>query len=464
MGCISVSAEETPQIYERSKAAVYNPQTGTFIFDQDGERTTESATSTKMTALILIYDHFYNRTDTTVTVKAEHLKSIGAATNPATPMIGLKSGNTYTVEELIKTACVSWANDAINPLIYAVCQEKDIEYADFIELMNQYVSSIGCVDTVYKNALGIADEGNRTTAKDVAVICAEFYNRYDLLDASGKAYYHLQGSTIHTRNYLLSERIMAGNYLKGARGFFAGQARSNGGYCVATSVENGPLTYIVVVLDGGMFLYDEEGNRYFEEGKNPYTDVKTLVSWAKSNYTHKTVCRAGDAIDELMLELGKDKDHVIVCAEKTIETISLTGDDLSGLVINITYDPERVYTFKKDDGTEVNAVKAPVSKGETIGMAEFILNGISIGTTNLNVSESIDADTVINFLNSVEDALFSPIAKTIFTVVMVLLGLYLAYCLVAFTVRVVRKVKKDAADTQKEQKLKAIRERKDKKK
>ncbi len=451
------------QIYGGCKAVVYNPQTGTFIFEQDGDDRTEAATSAKMTAVILIYDLFSSNLYKEITVESKHLRNIGSATNPATPMIGIRAGNVYTVEELIKAACVSWANDAVNVLIYAYCEEKGIEYEDFADIMTEYAEGIGCEDTRYREPLGKSELGSRTSARDVALLCAEFYNRYDLLTASSQAYYLLQGSTIHTRNYLLSQRIMAGNYLKNARGFFAGQAHAAGDYCVATSVENGHLTYIVVVLDGCMYLYDEEGNRYFEEGKNPYTDVKALVEWSRDRYNYFTLCRAGDALDEILLEQGKNSDHIVVCAKDKIEAISRTGDDLTGLDIKITYDTDRVYTVTGEDGKVRYAVKAPITKGEILGMAEFTLNGNFVGSTQLLAADNIDTDTVIKFFETVESMLFSPTAKTILTVVLVLAGLYILYCAAAFIVRVVKKVKKDAADTKKEQKLKELKERKNKK-
>ena len=455
--------EERPLIYEGCKAVVYNPQSATFVYEQDGDARTESATSTKMTAVMIVFDNFRTRLDTVVTVTAASIKDVGNASNPATPMVGIKAGNTYTVEELLRTACVSWANDVVNTLIHAYCGDTDTDYRDFPDIMTEFAKSIGCEDTRYKEPLGKNGMGNRTSARDVALLCNEFYNRYEIFTATAQPYYVLQGSNIHNRNFIFSERIMPGNTIKGARGFFAGQASAMGGYCVATSYENGPLTYIVVVLDGCMFLYDEEGVRYFEEGKNPYKDVKTLIDWAKKSYNFITLCRAGEALDELVLQQGKGEDHLVVCAKNKIETITKTGSDLSGLEIKITYDTERVYTIQTEDGKEKKAIKAPVTKGEQIGMAEFIFNGAVVGNTQLLAAESIDADTVINFFDTVEQMLFSPTAKTILTVVLVLAGLYVLYCVTAFGVRTYKKVKKDVADTKKEQKLKELKERKNKK-
>lgn len=452
-----------PAVYPSSKAVIYNPQTGTFVYDHKGDSRTEAATSAKMTALILIYDEFSTRLDNVITVKAEHLKNIGAATNPATPMIGIKAGNSFKIEELIKAACVSWANDAVNPLIHAYCEETGVSYDDFADKMTEYAESIGCSDTRYKEPLGRGDMGNTTTARDVALICAQFYNRYDLFISSAAGYYVLQGSTIHSRNYLLSERIMPGNYLRGARGFFAGQAFASGNYCIATSVEDGPLTYIVVVLDGCMYLYDEEGVRYFDEGKNPYTDIKTLVEWAKSRFSYINICLEGDAVDEILLEQGRNTDHLVVCTKNKIQTIGRIEDDLSGLEVKITYDTERVYTVTDKNGKSQYAIKAPVTKGETLGMAEFILNGAVIGSTPLLAADNVDTDTVVKFFETVESMLFSSTAKTVLTVVGVLIGLYVLYCLAAFAVRVVKKVKKDVTDTKNEQKLKELKARREKK-
>ena len=130
---IDTSSESSkPSVYKGSKAVIYNPQTSTFVYDYKGDARAEAATSAKMTALILIYDLFSTQLNTVVTVNKEHLTNIGAATNPATPMVGLKAGNAYKIEELIKAVCVSWANDAINPLIYAYCEKKGIEYDDSV--------------------------------------------------------------------------------------------------------------------------------------------------------------------------------------------------------------------------------------------------------------------------------------------------------------------------------------------
>ena len=72
-----ISAPESgePVIYENCKAVIYNPQTGTFVYDHKGDARAEAATSAKMTALILIYDLFSTNLNSVVTVKAEHLKN-----------------------------------------------------------------------------------------------------------------------------------------------------------------------------------------------------------------------------------------------------------------------------------------------------------------------------------------------------------------------------------------------------
>ncbi|MBO5401594.1 MAG: hypothetical protein J6A85_00305 [Clostridia bacterium] len=188
-----------------------------------------------------------------------------------------------------------------------------------------------------------------------------------------------------------------------------------------------------------------------------------MVNWSKDRYNYFTLCRAGDALDEILLEQGKNSDHIVVCTKDKIEAVSYTGDDLSGLEIKIIYDTDRVYTVTGEDGKTRYAVKAPITKGEILGMAEFTLNGNLVGSTQLLAADSIDTDTVIKFFETVESMLFSSTAKTILTVILVLVGLYILYCVAAFTVRVVKKVKKDANDTKKEQKLKELKERKNKK-
>ncbi len=476
--CLPVSAEQSEevQIYANSRAAVYNIQTKTFLYDISGDTRTVAATSTKVCALILLHDYFASQPLTEITVEAAHLKGIGTAVDPSTPMLGLKKGNVYTAQSLIAATCVSWSNDAISPLIHTYCSMNGIEYKEFAQKMTELAKSIGCTDTVYVEPLGMSDMGNYTTAKDIALLCAEFYGRYDLYTASNQGTYLLKGKaekkdgtledtrfTVHTRNYLLSPRIMAGNTHPDANGLFAGQASSRGGYCVATAVESGPLTYITVVTDGCMYLYDEEGVRYFEEGKNPYDDIKTLIEWVKNRFEYVTLCKKGDAVDEIFVEQGKNTDHVVLQAQEKIETIHPKGEDLSSLEVKLTYNTERVYTVADESGATKYAVKAPVKGGEVLGMAEYILNGNLVGKTQLLAADEIDTETAIKFLEKIESALFSPMAVTVLTVVLVLAGLYITYCVIALIVRVVKKVKKDAAATQKEQKLKQLKNKKDNK-
>lgn len=441
-----------PDIAPGCMAVVYNPQSGKFLFSQNGGGSTEPTVTAKMVALLLIYAEFRTDMSAEITVTAESIRNVGTAYDTSTPMIGLTAGSTFTAQELISCAAVSWANDCINPLIYALCARQGIEYSDFDEKMTEYAESLGCKATLYKEPLGRAGRGSKTTAEDVALICSEFYNCYDLLSLSSAGYYSLRGSTIHNRNYLFSERIVSGCTLGGMRGMCAGQYASSGGYCLCSAYDYGALTYIFVIMNGGILLFDEEGNRYFNPSANPYADISALRTWVTAEYGYVTLCEKGDAVAELTADRAQGTDHLVLSASETVRVLLESSYSEADITERINYDLSRITSSRDSSGKTIYTISAPVTKGETLGMISYLYNGEVIGSSPLVASDNLDTDTVLDFFDKAKEMLFSPTALTIFRVLLILAALYVAYCIAAFAVRVVKKVKKDAAETKKQQK------------
>lgn len=260
--------EEPPVITSGNSIVIYNVETDTFLFENDGTRSLAPTVVSKLMTAMIAADH-YESLSAKVTVAAEALRDIGAAGDISAPRLGLTAGSEMTVEDLLCATLVSSANDAACALAYDI---SGGDMAAFVEEMNRRAEAIGASDTHFTSPAGVYSDRSHTTARDAARIAGAFYNYNRLLEISSLPYYQL-GNTMHTKNYLLSEALMKGCTLAGVKGIAAGQAKADGEYCLITAAESEALTYIFVVMDAAGENRYNDGTRDFP-AENAYNDVK----------------------------------------------------------------------------------------------------------------------------------------------------------------------------------------------
>ena len=231
--------EEPPVITSGNSIVIYNVETDTFLFENDGTRSLAPTVVSKLMTAMIAAD-LYESLSAKVTVAAEALRDIGAAGDISAPRLGLTAGSEMTGEDLLCATLVSSANDAACALAYDI---SGGDMAAFVEEMNRRAEAIGASDTHFTSPAGVYSDRSHTTARDAARIAGAFYNYNRLLEISSLPYYQL-GNTMHTKNYLLSEALMKGCTLAGVKGIAAGQAKADGEYCLITAAESEALTYI----------------------------------------------------------------------------------------------------------------------------------------------------------------------------------------------------------------------------
>ena len=111
--------------------------------------------------------------DTQITVSAT------AAGQPPTKF-GFKTGQKLTVQQALTAMLVTSANDAS----VALAEQVGGSEAGFVLRMNGAVQKLGMIGTRYQNATGLPDDGQVTTARDLAVLSLalihEFPDRYGM--------------------------------------------------------------------------------------------------------------------------------------------------------------------------------------------------------------------------------------------------------------------------------------------
>lgn len=161
------------------------------------------------------------------------------ASQQAPTKLGLRPGQTLRVEDAIKGLVTRSANDAAVVIAETIAGDED----DFAKLMTRKARALGMTRTVYRNASGLPDSEQVTTARDQAMLGRAIQDRFPRqyrYFATSVFNYH--GRAIRNHNRLL------GN-VEGVDGIKTGYTRASG-FNLVTSMKRGNRHLVGVVLGG----------------------------------------------------------------------------------------------------------------------------------------------------------------------------------------------------------------------
>src|SRR5437868_11980715 len=222
----------------------YNPQFSSIIVDgnsgavlsannPDGIR--RPASMTKIMTLYLLFERLdagKMKLDTEMEV-SEH------ASEQAPTKLGLKPGQTLKVEDAIKGLVTRSANDAAVVIAEAIAGDED----EFAKLMTRKARALGMSRTTYRNASGLPDDAQVTTARDQSTLgraIQDRFPRYYRYFSTQAFNYH--GQSIRNHNHLLGD-------VEGVDGIKTGYTRASG-FNLVTSMRRGNRHLVGVVMGG----------------------------------------------------------------------------------------------------------------------------------------------------------------------------------------------------------------------
>jgi len=161
------------------------------------------------------------------------------ASEQAPTKLGLRPGQTIRVEDAIKGLVTRSANDAAVVIAEAIGGDEN----DFAKLMTRKARSLGMTRTVYRNASGLPDDEQVTTARDQSTLgraIQDRFPRYYRYFSTTAFNYH--GHSIRNHNRLLGS-------VEGVDGIKTGYTRASG-FNLVTSMRRGNRHLVGVVLGG----------------------------------------------------------------------------------------------------------------------------------------------------------------------------------------------------------------------
>ena len=239
-------------------ALLMEKTTGQILFAQNEHEALEPASVTKIMTLLLTMDAIDSGAlsyDDVVTVSANAAGMGGS-------QVFLAEGEKITVEELLKSVCVSSGNDAAVALAEKVSGVTEL----FVEQMNNRAKGLGMDDTHFVNCTGLTAKGHVTSAYDIALMSRELLTRHPDI----RRFTTIWTDTIRGGAFGLANTNKLIRFYDGATGLKTGYTAS-AGYCISATAEREGMELIAVIMKG-------------ETADKRNTDAKALLNYGFSTY------------------------------------------------------------------------------------------------------------------------------------------------------------------------------------
>lgn len=339
--CFSTSARS---------AALYQPETKTFLYTKNADERLPMASTTKiMTALVAI-----ENTDPSDVVAIDD-SAIGVEGSSAY----LKSGDVLTMEELLYALLLQSANDAAVAIACHISGDID----SFSALMNEKAKELGLTNTSFTNPHGLDNEEHYTTAKELAIIASAALNNErfkEIVSTYKKSFV----SEERSRTYVNHNKLL---YLyDGCVGVKTGFTKKSG-RCLVGAAEKDGLCFISVTLDA----------------PSDWNDHSAMLNFGYESLERICFAEEYDHVYKLPV-IGGESEYITVANTEGADAI-----------------------IKKDECWPEEHIKlvrytvAPISRGDILGEIIYTVDGKEMARLPIVATESVNKKESGGFLSKI---------------------------------------------------------------
>lgn len=347
-------------------ALLMEKETGQILFAQNEHEALPPASVTKIMTMLLVMEAIDDgavAVDDVVTVSA-HAASMGGS------QVFLSEGEQITVDDLLKSLCVSSGNDASVALAEHVAGVSEL----FIDKMNQRAKELGMLDTNFVNCTGLTAEGHVTSAHDIALMSRELLLNHPEI----RNYTTIWMDTIRGGTFGLSNTNKLIRFYDGATGLKTGYT-DKAGYCISATAEREGMELIAVIMRG-------------ETADKRNEDAKALLNYGFSTYALTDITPA-EPLPALPVTLG------------TCDTVPVTlRDDDCNLLL-----PKADATTLTQTIDLPETAEAPIAAGDRLGTMTVCSGETVVKTIPLVAAEDVPHLTWGQmFVKLLQKAIFCP--------------------------------------------------------
>lgn len=239
---------DEPEI-DAVSAVLIDAHRGQILFEKNPKEKLHISSANKIMTALLTIEKEPRPEESKVTISRQAVMVDGAVSN-------LEVGGQYRVEDLIYSVMLKSANDSANALAEYI--GGSIE--EFVNIMNQKAKDLGMEDTVFVNPTGLLEEGQYTTAYDMAKLMRYALNNpgFERVFKARAWIWADQNEFLQNENKLFWSR----NDVDGGRIGFNDIERQTS----ITSATQENMRLVAIVLDSPEASLDENVNKLLDYG------------------------------------------------------------------------------------------------------------------------------------------------------------------------------------------------------
>ena len=226
------SAQKSEVKVSAKAAALYDPQSDTFLYTKNENTPLSMASTTKiMTAIVVI-----ENADLEKTIAVDD-RAIGIEGSS----VYLKKDEEISIKSLLYALMLRSANDAAAALAYEISGSIEA----FSELMNKKACELGLLQTHFENPHGLDSENHYTSAHDLAIISAYAISNPQFKEICSTKKVRID-SSLESRILINHNKFLS--MYDGCIGIKTGYTKKSG-RSLATAVERDGSTLICVTIN-----------------------------------------------------------------------------------------------------------------------------------------------------------------------------------------------------------------------
>lgn len=331
-------------------AVVIEESSGRVLYAKNATVRRSIASTTKIMTAIVALANGDIEEDVIVSKRAA---SIGGS------VIGLQTGERFTLKEMLYAMLMISANDAA----IAVAEHIGGTVECFAEMMNKKAESLGAADSHFVTPHGLDVADQYSTAYDVAIITRYALTIPIFAEIVSNTTYYIPGHNLYNTNELLQSYPG----VDGVKTGYTGKA----GRCLVTTIQKDDMRIISVVL--GSPTRTARANA-----------SKALLDYAFENFCMYKLLNAGDIYAQVPVNRGIEESIRLKVEQDVILPLSEA-------------EFERLEVKKYVPGI----INAPIYGGIDAGFVEYVLNGEVVGQSMLTTSRNIRKKTYYDYLGFV---------------------------------------------------------------
>jgi D-alanyl-D-alanine carboxypeptidase len=216
-------------------AIVVDANSGRTLYSADENGLRHPASITKVMTLYLLFEQLDSGA---MTLRTQiPISQHAAGQEPS--KLGLAPGDSISVDDAIKAVVTRSANDIAVAIAEAIGQSE----SNFADMMTRKAHALGMANTLYRNASGLPNDEQVTTARDLTILGRSLEERFPrYFRYFSTAQFDFDGEIIGNHNHLLGR-------IDGVDGIKTGYTRASG-FNLLTSVHRDGRSLLAVVMGG----------------------------------------------------------------------------------------------------------------------------------------------------------------------------------------------------------------------